>query len=105
MRTRPPDDAPEHLRAQFEMIRKLIVEQTFDDRIEDREHAIAVFERHNRAVMDAISEERLLVHRPGDGWEPLCRFLDRPVPVHDFPRLNDTAEFRARMGLPPVETV
>jgi len=100
--TDPPEDAPEHVRTWVAMARKLILEQTFDGRLEDRAHAIAVFEAHNRAVQEAVPRERLLVYEPGDGWEPLCRFLGRPVPSDDFPRLNDTAEFRARIGLPPV---
>lgn len=28
----------------------------------------------------------------GDGWEPLCTFLDRPVPDAPFPRLNARSE-------------
>ena len=23
-----------------------------------------------------------------DGWEKLCKFLDRPIPNKDFPHLN-----------------
>jgi hypothetical protein len=97
-----PDTAPEQFKTQMSMVRKLVGEQTFGGRIEDRAHAIAVFDRHNQQVIDTIPKERLLVYRPGDGWEPICRFLDRPIPESDFPRLNDTAEFRARLGLPPV---
>jgi hypothetical protein len=97
------EGVPEAIRVQLTMVRKLIAEQTFGGRLEDRAHAIDVFERHNRAVREAIPAERLLVYEPGDGWEPLCAFLERPVPETDFPRLNDTAEFRARMGLPPVD--
>ena len=33
-----------------------------------------------------------------EGWEPLCRFLEVPVPERKpFPRLNDTAQFQARI--------
>jgi hypothetical protein len=27
------------------------------------------------------------------GWEPLCRFLDQPVPTIPFPRTNDREGF------------
>lgn len=103
MRPDLAEDAPEAIRVQLTMVRKLVAEGTFGGRIEDRAHAIDVFERHNRAVREAIPAERLLVYEPGDGWEPLCAFLERPVPDTAFPRLNDTAEFRARMGLPPID--
>lgn len=26
-----------------------------------------------------------------DGWEPLCRLLDKPIPDEPFPRANDAA--------------
>jgi len=103
MRPEVGADAPEAMRVQLTMVRKLILERTFDGRLDDRKYAIGVFERHNQAVIDAIPEGRLLVYRPGDGWKPLCAFLDRPVPDGEFPRLNDTAEFRARLGLPAID--
>jgi hypothetical protein len=80
----------------------LILEQTFGGRLEDRAHAKRVFERHNRAVIAAVPASRLLVYQPGDGWEPLCGFLGVPVPDEPFPRLNDTAWYRARTGLPAL---
>ena len=57
-------------------------------------------EQHNQAVIDAIPADRLLVYQPGDGWDPICCFLDVPVPDEEFPHLNDTAWYRARTGLP-----
>jgi hypothetical protein len=33
------------------------------------------------------------------GWEPLCAFLDVPVPEHEpFPHANETAAFEALFG-------
>ena len=67
-------------------------------------HAKRVFEEHNQAVIDVIPASRLLVYQTGDGWEPLCRFLGVPVPPEDFPHLNDTAWYRARTGLPAIDS-
>jgi len=102
---RPEDnpDLPEHVKVQLTMVRELVFEQTFEGRLDDRAHAIGVFERHNEQVVETVPAERLLVYRPGDGWEPICAFLGCEVPEAEFPRLNDTAEFRARLGLPPVD--
>ena len=98
----PPARAPETLHAFHRMVYALIVEQTFAGRLADRAHAKRVFEAHSQAVIDAIPAARLLVYRPGDGWEPLCRFLDVAVPDEPFPHLNDTAWYRARTGLPAI---
>ena len=91
MRDPAPDSAPEIVRLQSQMIRKSVLAETFDNRFEDKAHAIEVFKRHNQEVRDAIDPARLLVFDVREGWAPLCRFLDVPVPDEPFPRLNDTA--------------
>jgi hypothetical protein len=89
-------EGPEE-RAHLRMTDTLIWQGTFDGRFADRQHAIAVFERHNREVERRVPADRLLVYAVKRGWEPLCRFLDVPVPEDTpFPRLNDTAEFQRR---------
>jgi hypothetical protein len=84
---------------QVAMSRKLVLEQTFGGRFEDRAHAISVFERHNQSVIDAIPADRLLVFEAKEGWAPLCRFLDRPVPAEPFPHVNTRDEMRAMVGI------
>lgn len=64
------------------------------DRLSDREQAIEVFRRHYAEVRDAIPADRLLEYEVKQGWEPLCAFLDVPVPDEPFPRLNDRAGFQ-----------
>ena len=98
----PPEQAPETLQDFARAMYALIFEKTFGGRLEDRTHATRIFEAHNQAVIDAVPASRLLVYRPGDGWDPLCRFLDVPVPDEDFPHRNDTAEYRSRTGLPAL---
>jgi len=103
MSQRPPERAPKSIHDFHRMVVELIFERTFEGRLHERAHAQRVFEAHGQAVVDAIPASRLLVYRAGDGWEPLCRFLDVPVPAEPFPRLNDTAWYRERMGLPAIE--
>jgi hypothetical protein len=93
-----PADAPDsdlHHRA---MTTKVVLMDTFGGRFLDKAHAIDVFARHNAAVRESVDPSRLLVFHVKDGWEPLCRFLDRPVPDESFPRVNDTAEFLSRFA-------
>lgn len=76
------------------LVNRLIWEQTFHGNFGDRRHAIGVFERHNREVLDRVPAERLLVYEVKQGWGPLCEFLDVDVPDEPFPRINDTGTFR-----------
>jgi len=92
-----PPGAGEPLAAGIEMARALVWEGTFGGRFADREHAVRVFTEHNEAVRREISGDRLLEFQVAQGWEPLCDFLEVPVPAEPFPRTNDTASFQARV--------
>ncbi|HEX6446872.1 MAG TPA: sulfotransferase [Streptosporangiales bacterium] len=61
----------------------------------EQDGAIEAYERHNAEVRATVPAERLVEWRPGDGWEPLARMLDVPVPDEPFPHQNTTAEFQA----------
>lgn len=73
---------------------ELIWDGVFDGRVEDAEYAISVFDAHNQSVIDAVPEGQLLQYRPGDGWEPLCEFLDCPIPSEPYPSVNSTEDFQ-----------
>lgn len=73
---------------------ELIWQARFGGRFLDRDHAIAVYEAHLDDVQRTVPSDRLLVFDVAQGWEPLCRFLDCPVPPGEpFPRLNDRRSF------------
>lgn len=76
--------------------------ERFCNRFDDPAAMIAAYEAHNAAVRAAVPPARLVEWRPGDGWEPLCEALGRPVPDEPFPVTNTTGEFREMMGLPPL---
>lgn len=67
----------------------------------DQDSALAAYRRNNQRVRDTIPADRLLVFTPSDGWEPLCKFLDAPVPANPFPRSNARDEFWAHFGGEP----
>jgi hypothetical protein len=52
---------------------------------------------HNEAVIETVPAERLLVWKPTDGWEPLCDFLQVPVPSEPLPHVNDRETFLGRV--------
>lgn len=58
---------------------------------------IDAMNRHNEEVRRAVPSERLLVWSVTDGWEPLCEFLEVPVPEEPFPHINDRSEFLNRI--------
>jgi hypothetical protein len=67
--------------------------------IDDKDAAMAAYERHNAEVRAGVPPDRLVDWQPGDGWEPICAALGVPVPDEPFPHVNSTAEFRSNTGL------
>jgi hypothetical protein len=78
--------------------RKLIMEKTFDGRIDDRDHVMAVYRENIARVQQAFTAERLLTYELGEGWERLCRFLRKPIPDTAYPVSNSTEEFSAMVA-------
>lgn len=61
-----------------------------------KEHVIEIFKTHNAAVQREVPPERLLIYDVVQGWEPLCDFLDVPVPEAPFPHANTREQFASR---------
>lgn len=72
---------------------ELVVKAAFQGQLDDAEHAVAMFNQHTSEVKSHIDPDRLLVFDVRQGWEPLCAFLDKPVPAGAFPRTNSQDEF------------
>jgi hypothetical protein len=90
-----PDQVPlpPHLRTMRDVAIEMIQVQTFGCPSTDREGVLAAYRRRTEEVCAAIPAERLLVFNVAEGWAPLCRFLDVPVPDAPFPRMNSTEQF------------
>jgi len=72
----------------------LIRDKVFGGRLADRAHAIAIYEENVKAVQATVPPARLLVHKLGDGWEPLCAHLGVPVPAQPYPSRNTAKDFQ-----------
>lgn len=92
---------PPHIRNMTEAAFEMIGRQTFDGKMADRDGALAVYNLRTQQVREAIPPERLLVFDVVEGWEPLCRFLNVPVPNMPFPHLNLRADFWEALGGEP----
>jgi len=74
--------------------RKLIWENTFSNRFEDKAYAIQIFNQHIEEVKQRVPPDKLLVYSVKEGWEPLCAFLGVDVPAgKPFPHLNERGNF------------
>jgi hypothetical protein len=56
-----------------------------------------VYRKHYNSIRQLTPPDRLLNFDLKDGWEPLCRFLGKPIPDFLFPRVNDREAMQARI--------
>ena len=57
----------------------------------------AAYLAHIDKIKKMIPSDRLLIFNVKQGWEPLCQFLEKPVPDTPFPHVNDRAVMSALM--------
>ncbi|CAH8643640.1 unnamed protein product [Schistosoma rodhaini] len=48
--------------------------------LDDDQVLLECYDEYNRLVQETVPSDRLLVLRLGDGWEPLCKFLNVEIP-------------------------
>jgi hypothetical protein len=90
------DSDDDNLKAFGTWVMDVIWNYVFDGKMDDRQHVINQFNRHNQAVIDEVPSDRLLVFDAKQGWQPLCEFLDVPVPDTEYPHTNTTKQFKER---------
>lgn len=63
-----------------------------NNREEIRARARPVYREHFKLVRRLLKDQpdRLLEYKMGDGWEPICKFLQIPTPTEPFPHVNET---------------
>ncbi|WP_420631597.1 sulfotransferase family protein [Candidatus Leptofilum sp.] len=71
------------------MVSNIIWDGVFEGEFENRQRAIEIFEQHTAEVKRTVPADKLLVFSVKEGWEPLCQFLDVPIPSIPFPHVND----------------
>ena len=65
---------------------------SLEDNPKEIKERLEKYEDHNRSVITFFKDKpsQLLVMNviEGDGWEKLCKFLDKPIPKKPFPHKN-----------------
>lgn len=92
----PEKSSSEHRDVQ-NMAKALILDGLFEGRFEDKDFAISKLQDYSRQIRLAVPAERLLVMDISEGWQPLCEFLELPMPDDSFPCSNTQVEFQNRL--------
>jgi len=85
-----------NLRAIFKCIkfmRRVYLKDQFNNNFSSKAHAKNIFFKHIEEVITYVPKKQLLVYDVSEGWEPLCHFLEIPIPNQAFPHLNKKEHF------------
>lgn len=93
---------PPHILAMMDTMAPVLSAQTFGGHPEDHDTCIAALLHREAEVRATVPAKRLLVYDVAEGWEPLCAFLEVPVPDRPFPHLNQKGDFWEVLGGEPA---
>ncbi len=74
-----------------------VFNQLMQGKKDDREFMINLYNQWVEEVKRTVPADKLLVCEAREGWEPLCKFLEVPIPVAPYPKGNDSEEFHKRI--------
>ena len=78
----------------FKKMLSSVWEKGYFDNNYNKDNVINAFNKWNESVINQCPKDKLLIFEAKDGWEPLCKFLNVPIPDCKYPNLNDTEEFK-----------
>lgn len=75
-----------------------MVDNIFGKDLKNKQEVIRRYNAINEETLNYLPKDRSLVYEVKQGWEPLCNFLNVPVPPTPFPRSNVRDEFKVRVA-------
>ncbi|KAI8098788.1 P-loop containing nucleoside triphosphate hydrolase protein [Halteromyces radiatus] len=85
-----------------DILKRITLDGVMDEegmpRAHDKEYMCRLFMDHNERVKQTIPADRVLIMNLGDGWEPLCHFLGKPIPDEPYPHMNKRDTFYEKVA-------
>jgi len=75
-----------------------MVDSIFGKDLHNKQEVIKRYNAINEETLNFLPKERSLVYEVKSGWEPLCNFLNVPIPSEPFPRSNTREQFRKNVA-------
>lgn len=81
----------------FMLVEKYLWKEFYEGRFKDKEFALKKYRDFNQEIIDTVPADQLLLFNIADGWQPLCEFLEVPIPEAEFPNKNRRKEFKEQL--------
>jgi hypothetical protein len=76
-----------------------MIDKIFGKDLKDKQEVIRRYNAINEETLNFLPKERSLVYEVKSGWEPLCNFLNVPIPSEPFPRTNSREQFKKNVAI------
>ena len=63
-----------------------LIDKEFGKNLKNKDEVIHRYNAHNEEVIKTVPAKQLLLFDVKQGWEPLCKYLNVPVPSNTFPK-------------------
>jgi hypothetical protein len=87
------EELPECFKNATDIEEKYFEKEFGNENIHNKDFMVNWYNERVSKIINEFPEERLLIFELSQGWEPLCKFLNTPIPNMPFPKLNSTEEF------------
>ncbi|MFD0982464.1 sulfotransferase family protein [Tropicimonas aquimaris] len=91
-------DISGHGRDMLDAAHEIVGMRIFGGDYANPDTTLKAFRLNTEQVRDEVPADQLLVFDVAEGWEPLCRFLEVPVPDEPFPHRNHMVQFWEGFG-------
>lgn len=73
----------------------LSYDESFNHQLLDTSNFESLFTYHKETIFEIIEsyKKQILLYRFYDGWDPFCRFINKPIPEESLPFLNQDTMF------------
>lgn len=78
----------------IKMFKRVFFAKQMQGKFTDKAFAEKLWNDHIEEVKAHVPVDKLLIYDVRDGWEPLCKFLDKPIPAEPLPHLNKKENFK-----------
>ncbi|MBV9962517.1 MAG: hypothetical protein JO072_09750 [Parafilimonas sp.] len=75
-----------------------LMDSIFGKNLKDKQEVIKRYNAINAETLNFLPKDRSLVYEVKQGWEPLCNFLNVPIPSVPFPRSNTKDQFKQNVA-------
>lgn len=93
-----PTDSMRRVEGVFQLLDRYLFGQFFNGTFTDKEKTLSIVKAYLQEVKQNIPDGQMLVYEISEGWEPLCDFLDLPVPDLEFPYKNKREDFNTMIA-------